>query len=270
MTLILSVGIATGSFWLGVFQVPAHCSLHQYFTICWFQTPYWIHIPYSIYPFITSYTFEFFLLWGSCEQCRGLICVWTCFVFFKRCTKCGIAQAYTYLGTQSWQDLFPNALTALEFQQQWTLAADSAIVSLCLPPCHSYPTGAEVGIALVLIYIPLKAKGVEHVVRFIDHLRVFCGKIPIQILSPFWEWDNCPFITGLCYLYTLIYYIVTKLFWVFLGYLLLLLIGFLDSTPCSQSTKLCNTQIYTCYYYVFTLYFSESWYSIFLIPLKTG
>lgn len=62
-------------------------------------------------------------------------------------------------------------------------------------PCHSYPTGAEVGIALVLICIPLK--GVEHVVRFIDHLWVFNGKIPIQIPSPFWEWEDCPFIIDL-------------------------------------------------------------------------
>lgn len=50
------------------------------------------------------------------------------------------------------------------------MAADPAIVSVCLPPCHSYPTGAEAGIALVLICIPLKAKAVGHVIRFIDHL----------------------------------------------------------------------------------------------------
>lgn len=106
-------------------------------------------------------------------------------MFFKGCTKCGIAQSYACLGTQSWQDLFPNDLTTLEFQQPWALAADPAIVSLCLPFCHSYPTGAEVEIALVLICIPLKAEGVEHVVRFIDHLWVFYGKTPIQILSPF-------------------------------------------------------------------------------------
>lgn len=111
--------------------------------------------------------------------------MWTCFVFFKGCTKCGIAQSYACLGTQSWQDLFPNDLTTLEFQQQWALAADPTIVSLCLPFWKSYPTGAEVGIALVLICIPLKAEGVEHVVRFIDHLWVFYEKTPIQILSPF-------------------------------------------------------------------------------------
>lgn len=58
-------------------------------------------------------------------------------------------------------------------------------LTLCLPPCSRYPNGAQVVISLVLICIPLKVKGAEHVVRLIDHLCISYGKIPIQVLSPF-------------------------------------------------------------------------------------